>query len=170
MIRGITYSKQKIKSNEFAFLQKRSVHNMDGIITGCHISYTDDNIIIDEGMFIADGYLTAIDSQEVIPAKNGTLVFRIDLSKTNTTTEFNQGFFSFITGEPRKDDLFNGGTIYECPIAEVVVSSNIIISCTNLLEELIFERVPRILTGADIPNDGLGENGDYYERYEVGSI
>lgn len=122
MIRGITYDKQLFKSNDFALMTNKFFSNNDGKVNGCNLSTSGNTIIMDTGWFIASGYYTNISTQEVIEAtQSGTLVYEIDLSKTNTIQSFNQGSFKIITGTARQDDLFNNGTIYQLPIAEITI-------------------------------------------------
>lgn len=120
MIRGITFDKQLFKSNDFALITNKFFSNNDGKVNGCDLSTSGNTITINTGWFIASGYYTNISAQEVIEVtQSGTLVYEIDLSKTNTVQSFNQGSFKIITENARQDDLFNNGTIYQLPIAEI---------------------------------------------------
>ncbi len=120
MIRGITYNKQLFKSNDFALMTKKFFDGNDGVVSGCALGTSGNTIAINPGWFIASGYYTNISSQEIVTVdQNGTLVYEIDLSKENTIQSFNQGSFKIIAEDPTKEDLFNGGEIYQMPIATV---------------------------------------------------
>jgi len=120
MIRGITFDKQIFKSNDFAMMTKRFFNNSDGIVNGCNLSASGNTVLISKGWFVSSGYYTNLSSQEVVEiTQSGTLVYEIDLTKINTVQAFNQGSFKVITGTPTQQDLFDGGTLYQMPIAEV---------------------------------------------------
>lgn len=173
MIRGITYDKQLFKSNDFALMTNKFFSNNDGKVNGCNLSTSGNTIIMDTGWFIASGYYTNISTQEVIEAtQSGTLVYEIDLSKTNTIQSFNQGSFKIITGTARQDDLFNNGTIYQLPIAEITIDgTNTTITKTlwddikgeAITEEEVDEKLADYDTSAEVDNKlaNYKLNGDY---------
>lgn len=197
MIRGITFDKQLFKSNDFALMTKRFFGDMDGVVYGSEVTSNANNILINPGYFQASGYYVCLTSQEVIPAVAGTnkLVFEIDLSKTNTEVAFNQGSFKFISGALTQQDLFNGGTIYQIHIADVVSTGSAItsltvqwknvfgnallktggtvtgnLSVTGTTDSAILKQngkiVSEIYSGTTVPNDSLGKNNDIYIQYE----
>ena len=173
MIRGISFDKQLFKSNDFALMTKRFFGNSDGIVEGCEVSSNAGNVLIEPGYFVASGYYTNLSSQEVIPVTTGKLVYEIDLSKTNTESSFLQGSFKVITIAPIQEDLFNGGTLYQYPIADVVVTGGIITELvdltSNIMEDLLskLNAVPTFYSGTSAPTNSEGNNGDVYYQYEL---
>ena len=171
MIRGITYDKQLFKSNDFALMVNKFFNGNDGKVNGCNLSASGNTIVISSGWFIASGYYTNLPSQEVIEvSQSGTLVYEIDLSKTNTTQSFNQGEFKIITETPTQEDLFGGGNIYQLPVAEITTDgTNASIISTlwqNIKGEAISSDRFALLSGTatspmlslSLPNGFTGEN------------
>lgn len=141
MIKGVGYDKQKYEDIDFAVMTYQYFNKSDGVILGCNISNTATNITISEGWFIASGFNTRIFSPEIITASAGKLVYEIDRTKENTNTIFNQGVFKIITGEPRKDNLFNGGTIYQVLFAEITMSGSQIAKVTDKRQFFNFDSI-----------------------------
>lgn len=156
MIRGITYDKQLFKSSDFSLMTKKFFNNNDGIVEGCSISKSGNNVVIGTGWFIASGYYTNIETEQILPISSGKLVYEIDLTKTNTTEIFNQGSFKIILGTPRKDDLFNGGTIYQLVFAEIN-GATITKKIGNIKGESITSDRFALLTGI-VPGSSLSED------------
>jgi len=129
-IRGITYSKQSVTSNDDAHLYKILLGGRKGRTKGCMMTFGTDDIYIAAGYFIAANRLNEVASTETVATpvvSSGTtycrLVFEIDLTKTNTDAEFNQGYFKVLsstTGYPEitQEDLDDGGTLYQLPFAK----------------------------------------------------
>ena len=128
-IRGITFSKQSVSSNDDSHIYKILLGGKDGKTKGCTMTFGTDDIFISNGYFFAANRLIEITSTEAITTpivSTGTsyfrLVFEIDLSKINNTTEFNQGSFKILSSTTdypaiTQDDLEEGGIIYQLPFA-----------------------------------------------------
>ena len=149
--KGITFDKQLFKSGEFALMAKKFFNSVDGRIQGVTISNTSTTIVIGPGYFISSGYYTKITSDEIISVTNGTwtLIYEIDLTKINTTDIFLQGSFKLINTTLRKDDLFNGGTIYQLALATVTMSSGIITLFTSVLIDVTSDIFSTLTTKVD---------------------
>lgn len=128
-VRGITFSKQSVSSNDDAHIYRVLFNGRNGRTKGCEMTYTTDHIYVSSGYFFAANRLIEIPSTETIATPIVTeptfcrLVFEIDLSKTNTNTAFNQGQFkvlSSLEGYPvtKQEDLEDGGNIYQLPFAK----------------------------------------------------
>lgn len=127
--RGITYSKQSVSSNDDSHIYRVLLGGRDGKTRGCKMTFGTDDIYISGGYFFASGRLVEITSAETVSTpivSSGTsyckLVYEIDLSKTNTNTEFNQGAFKILTSSSdyptiTQEDLESGGNIYQLPFA-----------------------------------------------------
>ena len=144
-IRGITFSKQSVSSNDDAHINRVLLGGGDGVTRGCKMTHGTDDIFISEGYFLIAGRLVEIPSSETVSTpviSSGTsycrLVFEIDLSKQNTNTEFLQGAFKILTsstGYPAitQEDLENGGNVYQIAFAKFTKSVS---SIGNFVSEL----------------------------------
>ena len=131
MIRGITFADQLTTSDDFSHLQNKWFNGVSGITKGCEVSADADNLYVGAGYFLIAGRLVRIVGTETIAsdvvevAKKTVLVFEIDLSKTNSTTVFNQGYFKLLADTDDyptliQEDLDNGGTVYQMEFARFV--------------------------------------------------
>ena len=128
-IRGITFSKQTVSSNDDSHIYKILLNGREGITKGCTMTFGKDDIYISDGYFFISNRLMEIPSMETVSTpivSSGTsycrLVFEIDLSKTNTNSKFEQGYFKILTSEASypdiiQEDLENGGNVYQLPFA-----------------------------------------------------
>lgn len=128
-VRGITFSKQTVSSNDDSHVYGVLLGGRKGKTKGCKMTFGVDDIYISEGYFFAANRLIEISSTETVSTpivSAGTqyfrLVFEIDLSKTNTTTNFEQGYFKILSSatdypEITQEDLEAGGNIYQLPFA-----------------------------------------------------
>lgn len=129
-IRGITFSKQTVTSNDDAHIYKVLLAGRKGKTTGCNMSFGVDDIYISDGYFFAANRLIQISSVETIETPVVTagttycrLVFELDMTKINTNTAFNQGYFKILSStlsypEIVQEDLENGGSVYQLPFAK----------------------------------------------------
>lgn len=150
-IRGITFSKQAVSSNDDSHVYGVFLNGRKGRTKGCTISRGTDDIYISAGYFFIAGRLVEISSLETISTpvvSSGTtycrLVFEIDLSKANTNDSFNQGYFKMLTstsGYPAitQQDLENGGAVYQLPFAKFLKTSAGISSFVDELETVASE-------------------------------
>lgn len=121
MIRGITFSEQEFRSEDFAHFQNFFLNGNHGITKGCIITQDDTSVSIGVGNFLVCGRFIQIEDVETISSAdfhNGynRIVFEIDLTKENTVTEFNQGKIRVLpTTDLIQQDLDNGGNIYQFP-------------------------------------------------------
>lgn len=147
-IRGITFSKQSVSSNDDSHLYKVLLNGKKGRTKGCGMTYGTDDIYISEGRFFAGNRAVEISSTETIASpvvSSGTtycrLVFEIDLSKTNTNTTFNQGYFKILSSTSEypaitQEDLDDGGNVYQLPFAKFVKTIEGISSFVSELESI----------------------------------
>jgi len=174
MIKGTTYDQQILLSEDFRLMCWRFFNKKDGIVLGCGISTNTNNVVVTSGYFLISGGYIHIDGQEIIQAGAAgtkTLVFEIDLSKTNTPSAFNQGSWKFITGSPRQDDLFAGGTIYQLPFCQITTNGSSISSRTDLIKQLagdfqaqIDSKQNRVTKGT--ANPPVLADGEIYLQYK----
>lgn len=139
MIRGITFADQLTTSDDFSHLQNKWFNGVSGVTKGCAVTADTDNVYVAPGYFLIAGRLVRIVGTETIASevvevnKYYSLVFEIDLSKTNSATQFNQGYFKFLSSVSAyptliKEDLDNGGTVYQMEFARFVKTTTAITS------------------------------------------
>ena len=135
MVHGVTFDNQLITSDNMAHFMYIFSGKRSGVSRGCALSNNAGSIFIGEGYFLVCGReVELIGSTEVkCPVATTdmfcSLIFEVDLNKTNTQKEFNQGAFRILTNEAgypvvKKEDLDNGGKIYQMPFAEFKLSSS----------------------------------------------
>lgn len=129
-VRGITFSKQTVSSNDDSHIYKLLLNGREGTTKGCKMTYSKDDIYISDGYFFISNRLAEVPSMETISTPivtTGTnycrLVFEIDLSKTNTNSSFEQGYFKILSSaiaypDIIQEDLENGGNVYQLPFAK----------------------------------------------------
>lgn len=132
MINGITFSEQLIRSKDFAHFMHTFLNGTSGITKGCEVSANENNVYVQKGYFIQYGRFVEIIGTETVPSPEVlsgqlycTLVFEIDLSKVNSTSAFNQGYFKTLTSTTDtvtliQQDLDNDGTVYQLPFAQYI--------------------------------------------------
>ena len=135
MIKGITFDEQSISSQDMAHFMRLFSRSQNGATRGCEISHDNNNIYISEGYYLIFGRQIRIVGTQTVPIvsiSSGelycTAVLQIDLSKTNTETEFIQGTIETVTsssGYPAltQEDLeANLLGLYQYPIASYHVT------------------------------------------------
>lgn len=132
MINGITFSEQLIRSKDFAHFMYTFLNGTSGITKGCEISHAGGNVYVQKGYFIQHGRFVEVVGTETIPSPEVlsgqlycTVVFEIDLSKTNSVSEFNQGTFKTLTSTTNypsliQQDLDKDGVIYQIPWCQYI--------------------------------------------------
>ena len=149
-IRGITFSKQTVTSNDDANINKLLLAGRKGKITGCKMTYGQDDIYISDGYFFAANRLIQIPSSETVSTPvitTGTtycrLVFELDMRKINTNLEFNQGYFKILSSALdyptiTQEDIEAGGNVYQLPFAKFVKTAAGISNFASELETIGF--------------------------------
>lgn len=168
-IRGITFSKQSVSSNDDAHINRILLSGGDGVTRGCKMTHGTDDIFISEGYFLIAGRLVEIPSSETVSTpviSSGTsycrLVFEIDLSKSNTNTEFLQGAFKVTkstTGTPvlTQEDLENGGNVYQLPFAKFTKTASGIQNFVSELKTIGSVEGNQTIYVSTIGNDASGD-------------
>ena len=137
MINGITFDDRLVDAANDR-QGNRDAGKLNGISRGCAITYDSSNIYIAAGTFYAMGGQVDIVGTETVPLPAVTttdtyyLVFTIDLTLTNTSSVFNQGYFEVINTARTQQDLFNGGTKYQMELAQMTLTSGGIVAFTEL--------------------------------------
>lgn len=173
MIRGITFADQLTTSDDFSHLQNKWFNGVSGITKGCAVSADADNIYVAAGYFLIFGRLVRIVGTETIASevvemnKYCKLVFEIDLSKTNSTTVFNQGYFKILSSFDEypsliQEDLDDGGTVYQMEFARFVKTSTSITEFTSMTIDLAVSDVWSKLENQF--NSGMANFNTYFDE------
>lgn len=145
MIRGITFANQLVTSADFAHYINTFLAGNTGRTKGIEITHDDESVFVGSGYFVTFGRYVNITGTETIETdlvEAGTqynrLVFTVDLSKTSTVSEFEQGYFELLTsydGYPSivQEDLDDGGTVFQIPFCRFTKT---ISGISNFVEEL----------------------------------
>ena len=172
-IRGITFSKQSVSSNDDAHINKLLLGGRKGKTKGCKMTFGADDIYISEGYFFAANRLIEVSSMETVATpvvSSGTtycrLVFEIDLTKTNTSSAFNQGYFKILSSTTNypsitQQDLENGGNVYQLPFAKFTKTVSGIGSFVSELETIGHLEKTAIYV-ATSGNDASGDGSENY--------
>ena len=172
--RGITFSKQAVSSNDDAHIYKILLNGRKGKTKGCKMTFGTDDIYVSEGYFWAANRLISIPSTETISTPVITsgvaycrLVFEIDLTKINTNTEFNQGYFKIISSttaypDLTQEDLDNGGNVYQLPFAKFIKNVSGINSFVSELESIGFMEDTETIYVSTSGNDASGDGSASY--------
>lgn len=137
MIRGITFADQLTTSDDFAHLQHKWFNGVSGVTKGCAVTADDDNVYVAPGYFLIAGRLVRVVGTETIVSevvevnKYCSVVFEIDLSKTNSSTVFNQGYFKILSSVDEyptltQEDLDADGTVYQLEFARFIKTTTAI--------------------------------------------
>lgn len=149
-IRGITFSKQTVTSNDDAHINQILLAGKKGKTKGCNMTFEKDDIYISEGYFFISNRLIQIPSTETITTPiitTGTtycrLVFELDMRKANTNLEFNQGYFKVLTSTLNypdivQEDIENGGNVYQLSFAKFAKTATGISNFVSELETVGF--------------------------------
>lgn len=128
MIRGVTFENQRVYPTDHG--AQNAVMMGDGILNGCEINFSGENLTVGAGRMIICGRVVAVESAESFTAvqNNGymRLNLRINTNGASTETRFEQ--VSFVVDYANtvenlrafeNSDINNGGTYYEMSIATV---------------------------------------------------
>lgn len=176
MIRGITFADQLTTSDDFAHLQNKWFNGVSGVTKGCTVTADADNVYVAPGYFLIGGRLVRIVGTETIVSevverdKYCSVVFEIDLSKTNSTTVFNQGYFKVLsdtTNYPTltQEDLDADGTVYQLEFARFIKTTTSITEFESRVTPLNVDDVWSILN--DTYNNYKAEFDTYFENKNI---
>lgn len=131
MLRGHIFKFQTFSNDVFAHFINTFLRGNMGVTKGCELNKTTNSVTIGAGYFCVCGRFLEIIGSETIEDITNTgyysLVCEIDLSKTNTKSELNQATIKVIRntsgyGILTKEDLFEGGNIYQYEFARFKVT------------------------------------------------
>lgn len=192
MIKGFTFQSQRFTSQDWAHVINNFYNKHSGITKGCEMTHTDTDITIQDGRLITYGRLSGVIGNEVIevePTLSGELfarlVYEVDLSKTNTVEEFNQGYFKVLVNASAypsltKEDLDAGGTIYQMLFAEFKIGT---LGITDFFDKRTYldittaqaqlsQQIEDLINNIDVDNlpaalVKITDTGNYYDSLNV---
>lgn len=171
-IRGVTFSKQSVSSNDDAHIYKMLLNGRSGKTKGCIMTFGTDDIYISSGYFFVANRLVEVSSTETISTPivaTGTtycrLVFEFDSSKTNSNTEFNQGYFKILSSasdypDITQENIEEGGNIYQMPFARFTKSIAGIGSFVSELESIANATEDATIYVSTSGNDAAGDGSE----------
>ena len=176
MIRGITFADQLTTSDDFAHLQNKWFNGVSGVTKGCEVTADADNVYVGAGYFLISGRLVRIVGTETIASevvelnKYCSVVFEIDLSKTNSTTVFTQGYFKVLSSTEdyptlTQEDLDADGTVYQMEFARYIKTTTSITEFESRVTPLNVDDVWSILN--DTYNNYKSDFDTYFEDKNV---
>lgn len=140
MLKGHVFKFQTFANEAFAHFINTFLQGNMGVTKGCDLSKTSNSVTISAGYFCVMGRLLEIVGNETISDISNTgyyqLICEIDLSQTNTTSELNQAAIKLVRNANAysnltKEDLFNGGSLYQYEFARFKVTEQGIIDFTD---------------------------------------
>ena len=186
MLKGQVFSEQIFESKIFAIFINTFLNKKNGIVqnyrNSMNVSYSGNNITIANGAVCIQGRFLEEDSSSTLNAGTDSmyckLVIEIDLDKTNTESDFEQGYYKIITsstGYPaltQTDIANNNSGVYQYELARFKTSANGIIEFqdmrTYIGNELQYQLIDN-LNSNKAPNNhassattyGLGTQSNY---------
>lgn len=173
MIRGITFADQLTTSDDFSHLQNKWFNCVSGVTKGCTVTADADNVYVAPGYFLICGRLVRIVGTETIASevvevnKYCKIIFEIDMSKTNSTTVFRQGYFKLVSDTSNyptliQEDLDAGGTVYQMEFARFIKTTTSITEFKSMTIDLKVSDVWAKLEGEF--NGKLSEFTTYFDN------
>lgn len=150
MLKGLVFNLQTFTSEAFALFIDKFLNGRSGVAQGCNLSNTNNSVTIADGYFVIRGRFLEVISRVTISdiTSNGfySLVCEIDLSKTNTTEQFNQAEIKVISNASAyptllQQDITNEGTIYQYEFARFKVEGGTITKFTDRRTFVSFESI-----------------------------
>jgi len=132
MIRPVTFDKQFIRAEDDAHSNNVAVGGDVGRSRGCKITFASNTITISDGYFYIYGRLLRVEGDTTFSIDSIThgryycsLVYTMDLKRTNTEDDFLQGRIELIKKEENypilvQEDLDNGGEVYQLELARFI--------------------------------------------------
>lgn len=144
MLAGYTYDSQLFTSEAFRKFQNEFINGNCGVLDGMSVTTTTTTATIANGWAIIKGGLLREQGGTTLSlTDNGyyIIALQIDLSQTNTETDFNQGSFVALRGANAyptltQEDLTDGGTLYQLGLAKFQKSDSGITNFTDIRQIL----------------------------------
>jgi len=137
-MRGITFEQQNITAADMAHYMYIVSQKKTGVSKGLTMTYSGSNIYIASGRLLICGRQVAVEGTDTVEAPTVTsgtlycrLVYEVDLSKTNTSTSFQQGYWKVLQNaeayptltQQNLDDHPADG-VYQMPMAKFTITTD----------------------------------------------
>lgn len=146
----ITRNGGAMSSQNFMRLVKAALS--DGIVDGCAITKSGNNINITAGHILAGGAFVEVNATTLTVSSDGEVILKID-----TSAETPVSIIARTSAALTQQDLTNGGTVYELRLAAFTISSG---SVNTLSGEARKARPIGYSYGTAAPSGG--SSGDIY--------
>ena len=178
MLNGQVFSEQIFESKIFAIFINTFLNRKNGIVQNYRnemaVSYSGSNVSISSGAVCIQGRFLEEDSSSTLNAGTDSmyckLVIEIDLDKTNTERDFQQGYYKIVTnstGYPaltQTDIANNNSGVYQYELARFKTSANGISEFqdmrTYIGDELQYQLIDN-LNSIKAPNNHASSNTTY---------
>ena len=138
MLKGQVFANQLFENQIFALFINTFTNGANGVSdnykNGMEVTYSGSNVTIDSGAVLIQGRLLEEDTSTTISAGADNmfckLVIEIDLDKTNTSLEFNQGYYKILKSSTTYPTLTqtnivkNNAGIYQYELARFKTTAN----------------------------------------------
>ena len=163
MLKGQVFAEQLFENQIFALFINTFLDGKNGIIAdyknGMAVTYSGSNVSIDSGTVCIQGIFLDEDTSTTLTAGTDTmyckLVIEIDLDKTNTESNFEQGYYKIVksaSGYPTltQSDIVNTNSgVYQYELARFRTSANGISDFQDMRSfidyDSIYEEIERVI-------------------------
>lgn len=178
MLNGQVFSEQIFESKIFAIFINTFLNGKNGIVqnyrNGMAVSYSGNNVSVSSGAVCIQGRFLEEDSSSTLTAGTDSmyckLVIEIDLDKTNTESDFQQGYYKIVTSSTGYPTLTqtnvaeNNAGVYQYELARFKTSANGISEFqdmrTYIGDELQYQLIDN-LNSIKAPNNHASSNTTY---------
>lgn len=192
MLKGHVFSKQLFENPIFALFINTFLNGINGVSNnyknGMNVTYSGSTITIDSGAVCIQGRFLEEDSSTQIAAGTDNsyckLVIEIDLDKTNTEEDFQQGYYKIVKSNTEYPNLTqtnivkNVSGIYQYELARFRTSANGISNFQDMRTFLDMQSIynkmttdyQTVLEQLEEELSDVEDNSAYILRSETGSI
>lgn len=154
MIRGHVFAYQTFSNEAFALFMDFLLAHKSGVIKGCAVSNTSSSVSLGSGYLWIKGRPIQIVGTETIDVANDSMYnifcLVVDLSRTNTTESFTQAYTTIVKSASdyptlTQQDLTDGGTVYQFPLAKFKTTNGVISDFVNMVERIDYNSIYQLI-------------------------
>lgn len=175
--KGITFAGQNVTPKNDGGLYQ--AHYGDGILWGCSMAISGDDLVIQSGEFIMGGRVVQVDGATNVDLSGRTLqtgyiqvIMNADLSQGEGSQWYTTFVESATTTFPAltKDDINDTGTLYQLELAVVQISGGNLTSIVTQSQLTPSTLLSRELDIFGVENEYMPNIGMFVDNDQVGSI
>lgn len=205
MLKGEVFAEQLFENQIFALFINTFLNGTNGVLAdyknGMAITYSGSNVTIDSGSVCIQGRFLEEDTSTTLAAGTDSmyckLVIEIDLDKTNTESDFEQGYYKIVKSSGSyptltQTDIVNTNSgVYQYELARFITSANGISDFQDMRtfldynsiyemieekieeieDETVFAKKLNIITGQEVATSEYIDNKRVYvKRYNCGRL